>query len=258
VTHWETSAKKAAGSGAGPAPPRRSSQEKARPRRRVRDTPNQQQETEPAVVPLRVVLADDHTLFREGLKSVLALQPSVKVVGDTAQLADLLPLLARIPCDVLLLDLQMERSALSEIPALAQKAAVIVVTASEDPEEVLAAMQAGARGVIPKRFAIDNLMQAIRAVADGNVWLPPSLQTYMTDTLRLAPRDALTPREREIVRHVGLGLHNAEVGAKLFISEQTVKTHLNNIFGKLGVRDRVELTLYAARVGIIGVREKAP
>lgn len=210
------------------------------------------------MVPLRVVLADDHTLFREGLKSVLALQPSVKVVGDTAQLADLPPLLERVPCDVLLLDLQMERNALSEIPALAQKAAVIVVTASEDPEEALAAMQAGARGVILKRFALDNLMQAIRAVVDGNVWLPPSVQTYMTSALRLTPREALTPREREIVRCVGLGLRNAEVGAKLFISEQTVKTHLNNIFSKLGVRDRVELTLYAARVGIIGVREKTP
>ena len=255
MTRWEASSKKSSTAG---LPPRRSSQEKAPPRRRgtVRSAPKA--EAEPTAPPLRVVLADDHELFREGLKSVLALHRDIQVVGDTARLEDLPPLLDRIQCDMLLLDLQMERNALSEIPDLARKAAVIVVTASEDPEEALAAMQAGARGVILKRFAVDHLMQAVRSVATGNVWLPPALQTYMTDALRLMPRSALTPRQREIVRYVSLGLHNAEVGAKLFISEQTVKTHLNNIFSKLGVRDRVELALYAARMGIIGVREKAP
>jgi len=212
----------------------------------------------PATVPpIRVVLADDHALFRAGLKSVLALQPSVEVVGETARLADLTPLLERIPCDLLLLDLQMERNALSEIPALAQKAAVIVVTASEAPEDAMAAIQAGARGVILKRFAVADLMQAVRTVAAGGAWLPAALQADLAKALQVGVREVLTQREREIVRWVALGLRNVEVAAKLFISEQTVKTHLVNIFCKVGVRDRVELSRYAARVGIIGVREEA-
>ncbi|MFN8628388.1 MAG: response regulator transcription factor [Candidatus Binatia bacterium] len=219
--------------------------------------PVQEDVRQGAIPPIRVVLADDHALFRAGLKSALALQPSVEVVGESPRLADLTPLLERVPCDVLLLDLQMERNALSEIPALAQKAAVVVVTASEAPEESLAAIQAGARGVILKRFAVDDLMQAIRTVAAGGAWLPAALQADMAKALHVGTHAILTAREREIVRWVGLGLRNVEVAAKLFISEQTVKTHLVNIFPKVGVRDRVELSRYAARVGIIGVREEA-
>jgi DNA-binding NarL/FixJ family response regulator len=151
----------------------------------------------------------------------------------------------------------LERNALSEIPALAKKAAVLVVTASEMPEDAMAAIQAGARGVILKRFAVDDLLQAVRTVATGGAWLPVALQAEVAKALHGGMREVLTEREREIVRWVGLGLHNAEVAAKLFISEQTVKTHLVNIFTKLGVRDRVELSRYAVRAGIIGVREDA-
>lgn len=207
---------------------------------------------------MRIVLADDHALFREGLRSALALQPGVQVVAEAERVDDLLPLLARTPCDILLLDLQMDRNALSEIPALAQKTAVIVVTASEALEDALAAIRAGARGMIFKRFAVENLMLAMHAAAGGNVWMPASLQAHIAAGLRAPVGEALTQREQEIVRHVGLGLRNVEVARKLFISEQTVKTHLNNVFRKLGLRHRVELALYAARVGIIGVGEKAP
>ncbi len=208
-----------------------------------------------AGAPLRIALADDHALFREGLKSALALQPDVQVVAEVGRLDDLRATLADTPCEVLLLDLRMDRNALSDIGALSQRVAVIVVTASEAPEEALAAIRAGARAVIFKRFAVDTLMEAVRTVAAGHVWMPPSLQTLIAANLREPGSQALTPREREIVRHVAHGLRNAEVARKLFISEQTVKTHLNNIFQKVGVRDRVELTLYAARTGIIGVGE---
>jgi two-component system nitrate/nitrite response regulator NarL len=207
---------------------------------------------------MRIVIADDHALFRESLKSALALQPGVQVVAEVGCVDDLLPMLARTPCDILLLDLQMDRNALSEIPALAQKTAVVVVTASEGPEDALAAIRAGARGVIFKRFAVEDLMRAMRTVAEGNAWMPASVQAFLAAGLRAPVGEALTQREREIVRHVALGLRSAEVARKLFISEQTVKTHLNNVFRKLGVRDRVELALYAARVGIIGVREQRP
>jgi two-component system NarL family response regulator len=205
---------------------------------------------------IRVIIADDHALFRQGLKSMLRLQPDVTVVAELERASDLLPALEQHPCDILLLDLQMERKALADIEALAERVAIIVVTASERPDDVLAAMRAGARGVVFKRFAIETLMTALRAVSDGQVWMPPALQAAVATGLRGPAAATLTRREREIARHVGLGLRNAEVGRELSISEVTVKTHINNIFQKLGLRDRVELALYAIRTGIIGVDER--
>jgi len=207
--------------------------------------------------PLRIIIADDHALFRQGLKSLLRLQANVEVVAEAERIDELAARLRETPCDLLLLDLGMERSSLTDIEKLTAQLKVIVVTASEQPEDALEAIRAGARAVVFKRFAVETLMAAIDAVAAGQVWMPPALQTHIAAGLRSTTRDSLTPREREIIRHVALGLRNNEVAKKLFISEQTVKTHLNNVFQKLGVRDRVELTLYAARVGIIGVHERS-
>jgi DNA-binding NarL/FixJ family response regulator len=204
----------------------------------------------------RVAIADDHALFREGLKSMLRLQPDVVVVAELARADDLLSTLERTPCDLLLLDLQMERSAFVDIEVLAERVAVIVVTATERPEDAVAALRAGARGLVFKRFALETLMTAIRTVLDGQVWLPPELQTEIAAQLREPAGTVLTRREREIVRHVAIGLRNAEVAERLQVTEGTVKTHLNNIFQKLGLRDRVELALYAVRMGIIGAHER--
>jgi DNA-binding NarL/FixJ family response regulator len=206
--------------------------------------------------PLRIAIADDHALFREGLKSLLKSQPRLTVVGEAERVEDIFPMLARRPCDVLLLDLQMDRNALADIAVLAKRVTVVVVTADEHPEAALAAMRAGARAVVFKRFAPETLIEAVRTAAKGQLWLPPDLRTHLVAGLQeSAP--VLTAREREIIRHVALGMRNAEVAQKLFISEQTVKTHLNNIFQKLAVRDRVELTLYAVRAGIIGAHDRA-
>jgi len=196
---------------------------------------------------MRIAIADDHALFRQGLKSLLRLQPEASVVAEFERAADILPGLERNPCDVLLLDLQMERATFADIEALVERAAVIVVTATERVDDALAALRAGARGVVFKRFAIETLMVAMRTVLDGHVWAPPELQAEMATRLREPAAVALTRREREIVRQVALGLRNAEVAAKLNVSEGTVKTHLNNIFQKLGVRDRVGLVMYALR-----------
>jgi DNA-binding NarL/FixJ family response regulator len=206
-------------------------------------------------LPIRIAIADDHALFRQGLKSMLALSTDVAIVGETDRADGLAPMLDATPCDILLLDLQMDRSSLVEIDTLARRTKVIVVTASEMADDALAAIRAGASGVVFKRFAIETLMDAIQAVSAGQVWMPPALQSRIARELREPAREPLTPREREIVRHVAMGLRNAEVGKKLFISEDTVKTHLNNVFQKLGVRDRVQLTLYAIRLGIVGVNE---
>ena len=208
--------------------------------------------------PLRIAIADDHALFRQGLKSQLRLQPGLNVVAEVDRADELAGLLDRTPCDILLLDLQMERSSLVDIEALAERVAVVVVTASERAEDALAAIRAGARAVVFKRFAIETLMDAISAVAEGHVWMPPALQKHLTARLREPPdEEPLTPREREIVRYVALGMRNAEVAEKLSISEVTVKTHLNNIFQKLHLRGRTALALYAIRVGIIGVQDRS-
>ena len=206
---------------------------------------------------LRIAIADDHALFRQGLKALLALQHDMVVVGETERVDGLDPMLGATPVDVLLLDLQMDRNSLIEVGRLAAKVKVLVVTASEYAEDAIAVIRAGASGVVFKRFAIENLVDALQAVARGEVWMPPTLQARIAGDLREPPPDALTRREREIVRHVALGLRNAEVARKLFISEDTVKTHLNNVFQKVGVRDRVQLTLYAIRMGIIGIEERS-
>lgn len=204
---------------------------------------------------IRIIIADDHALFREGLMSLLRLQPDIEVVAEVERADDIPAALERTRCDVLLLDLQMERSSVVDIEALSQRLAIIVVTASERVEDAIAAIRAGARGLVHKRFAIQTLMTAIRAVVEGGVWLPPTLQAEIAASLREPSRAALTRREREVARYVALGLRNAEVAERLSITEVTVKTHLNNIFQKLGVRDRVELTLHALRVGIVGMNE---
>jgi DNA-binding NarL/FixJ family response regulator len=206
--------------------------------------------------PLRIILADDHGLFRQGLRSILELHHDVRVVAEVERAGDLVPAIARTPCDVLLLDLQMDRSSLADIAGLAREVRVVVVTASEQPLDALAALRAGARAVVFKRFAVETLMDALRAVQSGAIWMPPALQAALATQSSERDAGALTSRELEIVRFVALGLRNAEVARRLAITEVTVKSHLNNVFQKLRIRDRVELTLYAIRTGLIRVDEK--
>jgi DNA-binding NarL/FixJ family response regulator len=199
--------------------------------------------------PIRLLIADDHVLFRQGLKSLLQLQPDVEIVGEVERAADLEPALEKTPCDILLLDLQIDRWMGNDIEALARRTKVVVLTASERIEDALAAMRHGARAIVQKRFAVETLMEAIRSAAAGLVWMPPSLQTEIAAQLGSGSDQRLTVREAEIARYVAEGLRNAEIAERMAISESTVKTHLNNIFQKLHLRDRVELALHALRVG---------
>jgi len=207
---------------------------------------------------LRIVIADDHALFRQGLRSMFVnLHPNVTVVAEVETVSEVARTLAATPCDVLLLDLQMDRNALADIGSFARRVQVVVVTASQDPAEALAAIRAGARAVVFKRFAVETLVEALRAVREGHVWLPPALQSELTARLTEPDAKALTSREREIVRLVALGFQNSEIAQRLEIGDATVKTHLNNVFHKLEVRDRVALTLYAIMLGLVGIHEKA-
>ncbi len=205
--------------------------------------------------PIRLIIADDHALFRQGLKSLLLLEPDMKVVAEVERAADIQPLLTAHACDILLLDLQMERWSMQDIPHLARLTKVIILTASESAENGVSALRLGARGVIQKRFAIETLMTALRTVADGLVWMPTTVQAEFARQESSTGRQ-LTPRESQIIRFVASGLRNAEVGERLAISESTVKTHLNNIFQKLGLRDRLELTHYAIKTGIVPVLDR--
>ncbi len=205
--------------------------------------------------PIRVVIADDHALFRAGLRSVLQLQEDVTVVAETDRVSDLGELARRTPCDIVLLDLQMERNSLLEIEKLRRQARIIVVTASERLDDALMAMRLGARGIVPKHFAMESLMEAIRAVAAGEVWLPPALRDALARRDNEPMYKGLTRREYEIVRHAALGMRNVEIARRLLISEVTVKTHLTNVFQKLGIRDRVQLARYAITAGIVRAHE---
>lgn len=206
-------------------------------------------------MPIRIVLADDHALFRQGVRSLLRQQPDVEVVAEVERASDLLSTLAATPADLLLLDLQMERWMMTDVETLAGVTRVVILTASERIEDGLAALRLGARAVVQKRFGIDTLLEAIHAVHEGLVWMPATLQAELASQLRGTPGVKLTTRESEIVRYVALGMRNTEIAARCKIGETTVKTHINNIFQKLEVRDRVELTRYAFRTGLLSPRD---
>jgi DNA-binding NarL/FixJ family response regulator len=214
--------------------------------------------------PIRLTIADDHRLFRGGLKSLLRRQRDMQIVGEVEKAAALKQAVADTGCDILLLDLQMDRSVLHDIRDLAALTKVMVVTASESIEDGIIAMRLGARAVVQKRFAVQTLIEAIRTVANGLVWMPPALQSEVAAQWSASSSKQLTNRETEIVRHVATGLRNAEIATRLSITEATVKTHLNNIFDKLQLRDRVELAVYALRRGLvpeqiaIGAEETSP
>jgi two-component system response regulator DegU len=210
----------------------------------------------------RIVIVDDHTLFREGLRTILSTEDDLEVVADAESAEDLVELVWRTKPDLLLLDIHMPTgSGLDAVPAvlkISPQTQVLVLTASDDREDHVRAFRSGAKGVVLKDSARQTLVQAIHAVCRGDVWMDPRMSGALAEELThlgsgrdepAPPRNenGLTERELEIVRLVASGYKNKEVGATLMISERTVKTHLTNIFQKLGVRDRVGLVMYALK-----------
>jgi DNA-binding NarL/FixJ family response regulator len=199
---------------------------------------------------LRVIVADHHTMFRQGLKLLLA-REGLEVVAEVEKSSNLKEVAATDPCDVLLLNLKMDKCSADQISKLSRKTAVIVLTSDDNVEIGLKALRLGARAVVTKRLGIEALMMAIRTVANKLVWVPPAMQAALIEQDKTAARKKLTRRESEIVRKVAKGLRNAEVAAGLSISEATVKAHMYNIFKKLGIRDRIELVHYALSAGLV-------
>jgi DNA-binding NarL/FixJ family response regulator len=215
---------------------------------------------------IRIVVADDHPIFRDGLCKLLALEEDFEVVAQAQDGRQVLEVLQQQEPDILLLDLKMPGldglATLQRLQAARNKTRVIVLTASDDKNEFVQAMKLGTSGIVLKQTATELLIKSIRKVHAGEIWLdshttaavirtfvaaeePPAPQAMPSATPRDRERSPLSQREREIVALVAQGFKNKEMAEKMFISEQTVKNHLHNIFDKLGVSDRLELALYA-------------
>lgn len=212
----------------------------------------------------RVVLVDDHTLFRDGLRTILQLEDDVEVIADVESAEDLVELVWQTKPDLVLLDICMPQgNGLDAVPAVVRinpETRVLVLTASDEQSEHVRALMLGAKGVVLKDSARQTLMEAIRTVCRGGFWIDPRMRRSVigdaaqdqagSDGRSARGSSGLTDRELEIVRLVASGQKNKEVSAVLAISERTVKAHLQNIFQKLGVRDRVALVMYALQRGL--------
>jgi two-component system nitrate/nitrite response regulator NarL len=209
---------------------------------------------------IRIALADAHTLFRAGLRKLLASEPDFEVVADSSTGPESIGLAERHAPDVLVTDLDMPGVSGFEVLEALQAAKlptrILVLTANENQEDLVHAMRAGASGVVLKSTDTALLLQAIRKVAAGEIWLDGRITATVIRHLAEAQNSAggnrypedlcgLTPREREIAALVGQGYKYREIAEMLSISEQTVKNHLRNMFHKLGVSDRLQLALFA-------------
>ena len=207
---------------------------------------------------VRIVIADDHTIFRDGLRRLLEAEPELEVVGEAADGAEAVTQTRRLTPEILLLDLAMPRvpgmDALRELSAAeeALNTKIIVLTAAVERLQIVQALQMGARGVVMKEAATQLLMKAIRTVMSGQYWIGREAVGDIVDFMRTnasgekPPRNfGLTKREMEILAAIVAGLSNKEIARRFTLSEDTVKHHLTNIFDKVGVASRLELALFA-------------
>jgi DNA-binding NarL/FixJ family response regulator len=204
---------------------------------------------------VRIVIADDHPILRDGLRRLLESEPDFVVVGEACDGHQAVEQVKRLEPDVLLLDLLMPGASyvdvLREVAAIAAPTRPLLLTASIEPDEVVKALEAGARGIVLKNIATELLMKAIRTVTAGEYWVARESVGSLVGTFRArtaAPPDrqlGLTRRELEIVTAVASGLTNKEIARRFALSEETVKHHLTKIFAKLDVANRVELALFA-------------
>jgi DNA-binding NarL/FixJ family response regulator len=214
---------------------------------------------------IRVVLADDQTLVREGLTLMLGLVDGFEVVGVAADGEEAVAAVLSTRPDVALLDLRMPRldgvGATARIRELAPEVEVVVLTTYADDESVLAALRAGARGYLTKDASSEQIERAIRDAVGGRTALDPAVQERLVELVTSGgaaagpvatpPGGSLTDRETEVLTLMAEGLTNRAISGRLFVTEATVKTHVNNVFGKLDVNDRAAAVAWAYRSGVV-------
>jgi DNA-binding NarL/FixJ family response regulator len=211
--------------------------------------------------PIHILIADDHTLFRDGLKALFSSLPDTEVVAEAATGAEAVSLAERLQPDVVLMDIQMPGlngiEATRRIVQTSPHIGIIVVTMFEDDDSVFAAMRAGARGYVLKGADQEEMLRAIQAVARGEALFGPAiaarLQSYFAAPKPDAPPEAfpdLTEREREVLELLAHGLNNGDIAHKLHISRKTVRNHCSNIFSKLQVVDRAQAIIRAREAGM--------
>lgn len=227
-------------------------------------------EPEAGADPIRVLVVDDHALFRRGLEMTLRAEPDIDVAGEASdgreaveKAGDLLP-------DVVLMDVRMPRrtgiEACREMKAVAPSSRIIMLTISDEEEDLFEAIKAGAAGYLLKEISIDEVADAVRAVHGGQSLINPSMATkLMNEFATLASREdteerpqqvpapRLTDREMEVLRLVARGLNNRDIAKELFISENTVKNHVRNILEKLQLHSRMEAVVYAVRENLLKI-----
>ena len=213
--------------------------------------------------PLRIAVADDQTAVREGLATLLDLLPGITVVGTAADGEEAVALVEREHPDVVLMDLRMPGcdgvEATRRIRAEHPETQVVVLTTYADDESILQALHAGARGYLTKDAGRSEIARAIEAAAAGQSVLDPAVQARLLAVAGDAPLpappetrpDGMTAREVEVLALIAGGLSNGQIARRLFVSEATVKTHVNHIFAKAGVRDRAQAVHYAYQHGIV-------
>jgi len=208
---------------------------------------------------IHIVIADDHTLFREGLVGIISAEQDFEVVGQAGTMQEAVQLTRDLLPDIILLDIDMPGGGLEAARLIAEQCPVtriVVLTASEEDDHLVGALKRGARAYILKGVAARELIRILRAVCAGESYVPPILaaslllemrEAHARQKLAPSPLDELTPREREILEGLAAGLSNKEIGEKLFLSEKTVKHYMTNILQKLQVRNRVEAALLAQK-----------
>ena len=209
-------------------------------------------------------IADDQAMVRQGFGALLSAQPDISVVGDAANGRDAVRLVQSLSPDVVLMDVRMPElnglDAAREILARDTNTKVLMLTTFDVDDYVYAALRAGASGFLLKDAPADELVRAVRVVAAGDALLAPSITRRMIADLvsrHAAPRRSanelarLTPRETEVLELLARGMSNAEIAAGLFVSEETVKTHVGKVFSKLGLRDRAQAVVIAYETGLV-------